>query len=126
MGEAAEKLLRHMPERTGNDLPYEEVRDLQVAAMNERLQEQVGRIKLIAMRAEAGGISEVRSREDAVPLLLPHTAYKSYPESYLIGEKWDKLTKWLNTVSAYPTDNTNLEGIDGIDEWIDRLQQAGH
>jgi hypothetical protein len=126
MGEAAEALLRHMPDRTGYDLPYEEVRDLQVAAMNERLQEQIGRIKLVAMRAEAGGISEVRSREDAVPLLLPHTAYKSYPESYLIGEKWDRLTKWLSTVSAYPTDDTDLEGIDGIDQWIDRLQQAGH
>src|SRR2546422_80028 len=99
MGEVAERLLRHMPDRSGYEASYQEVRDLQVAAMNERLQEQVGRIKLVAMRAEAGGISEVRSREDAVPLLLPHTAYKSYPESYLIGEKWDKLTKWLNTVS---------------------------
>ena len=126
MGEAADRLLRHMPDRTGYALPYEEVRDLQVVAMNEKLQEQVGKIKLVSLRAKDSGISEIRSMADAVSLLLPHTAYKSYPESYLVEEKWDKLTKWLNTVSAYPTDDTDLEGIDGIDEWIDRLQQAGH
>jgi hypothetical protein len=126
MGNAADELLSHMPERTGYDLSYEEVRGLQIAAMNERLQEQVGRIKLIAMRAKDAGISEIRSLEDVVPLLLPHTAYKSYPESFLMEQKWDRLTKWLSTVSAYPTSNTNLEGINGIDEWIERLQQAGH
>ena len=126
MGASADKLLSCMPDRSGFALPFEEIRELQIAAMNERLQEQVGRIKLVALRAKDAGLTEIRSREDAVPLLLPHTAYKSYPENYLLGEKWDKLTRWLNTVSAYPTDDTDLAGIDGIDEWIERLQAAGH
>lgn len=126
MGEAADKLLGHMETCTGYDLPYEETRDLQVRAINERLQEQVDGIKIVSMRAQDCGVKEVRSLEDAVPLLLPHTAYKSYPESFLLGQKWDKLTKWLGTVSATPTTNTNLENISGIDEWIDRLQEAGH
>lgn len=126
MGQAADKLLSLMPKRTGFELSYDDVRDLQIAAMNERLQEQVGKIKLVALRGKDAGLREIRNVEDVVPLLLPHTAYKSYPENYLIEEKWDKLTKWLNTVSAYPTDNTDLNNINGIDEWIDRLQQAGH
>ena len=126
MGKAADALLSHMPNRSGYDLSFQEVRDLQIEAMNERLQEQLEKIKLVALRARDARIEEIRSREDAVPLLLPHTAYKSYPESYLLDERWDKLTKWLNTVSAYPTDDTDLEGIDGIDEWIERLLEAGH
>lgn len=126
MGEIADRLLSHVATRKGYDIPYAEVRDLQVAAMNERLQEQIGKIKLVALRAKEAGLSEIRSLEDAVPLLLPHTAYKSYPESFLLDEQWGKLTRWLNTVSAYPTDDTDLEGIDGIDEWIDRLAAAGH
>lgn len=126
MGEIADKLLSHLPDRSGYDLSYEEIRELQVAAMNERLQEQGSRIKLVEMRAKDAGLSEIRSMADAVPLLLPHTAYKSYPESFLLEEKWDKLTKWLNTVSAHPTDDTDLDGIVGIDEWIERLRQAGH
>ena len=126
MGASAEKLLSCMPDRSGYALSFEEIRDLQIAAMNERLQEQVGRIKLVAMRAKDAGTTEIRSMADAVPLLLPHTAYKSYPESFLLDQKWDKLSRWLNSVSAYPTGNTDLEGINGIDEWIERLQQAGH
>ena len=102
-----------------------ELRDAQVAAMNERFQDRVGRIKLLKLRAEEAGIGEIASLEDAVPLLLPHTAYKSYPESFLLDEKWDKLTRWLGTVSTYPVDNTDLEGIANVDEWIAREAAAG-
>jgi hypothetical protein len=37
MGKAADQLLSHMPNRTGYDLSYKEVRDLQIEAMNERV-----------------------------------------------------------------------------------------
>jgi hypothetical protein len=99
---------------------------MQVAAMNEKLQEQVSRIRLVRFRAEEAGISQIRSLEDVVPLLLPHTAYKSYPESFLIDEKWDKLTRWLGTVSAYPVDDTDLNDIADVDDWVARLEAAGH
>lgn len=126
MGAEADKLLSHMPRGKGFELSFEKVRDAQIAAMNERLQEQGERIKVVGMRARDTGVSQIESREDAVSLLLPHTAYKSYSESFLLDEKWDKLTRWLSTVSAHPTDNTDLENIAGIDEWIVRLQDAGH
>ena len=125
MGKAADQLLSHMPNRTGYDLSYEEVRDLQIAAMNERLQEQLEKIKLVALRARDARIEEIRSLEDAVPLLLPHTAYKSYPESYLTEKKWDRLTKWLGTVSACPTDNVDLSEVREIDDWVAACEKAG-
>ena len=125
MGKAADQLLSHMPNRTGYDLSYEEVRDLQIEAMNERLQEQLEKIKLVALRARDARIEEIRSLEDAVPLLLPHTAYKSYPESYLSEKKWDRLTKWLGTVSAYPTDNVDLSEVKEIDDWVAACEKAG-
>ena len=106
--------------------PYEEVRDTQIAAINERLQEQIGRIKLVALRAADAGISEVKSLADVVPLLLPHTAYKSYPESFLTDRKWDRLTKWLGTVSAYPTSNVDLSEVKDIDDWVAACGKAGH
>ena len=126
MGECTERLLSHMPARTGFDTAFEDIRDLQVAAMNEKLQEQGERIRLVAMRAKDAGLGEIRSMDDAVPLLLPHTAYKSYPESFLTEGKWDKLTRWLNTVSANPTGNADIAGIGDIDEWVEALLAAGH
>lgn len=126
MGEMAEKLLANIEDGRGYDLAYADIRDLQVAALNERLQENVGRIKLVGFRAKEADISEIGKLEDIVPLLLPHTAYKSYPESFLVDQKWDRLTRWLGTVSAHPLDNVNLDGIADIDEWIVRLEQAEH
>lgn len=105
---------------------YDDIWQDQILAINERLQEQSDRIKLVKFRAQEAGISEVKSLEDAVPLLLPHTAYKSYPESVLTDKKWDRLTKWLSTVSSYPTANVDVSQIEDIDEWVAACGKAGH
>lgn len=108
------------------DYRWEDVRDAQVAAMDERLQERRTRIKVVGFRAGEAGIETIARLEDAVPLLLPHTAYKSYPEGFLFGGKWDKLTKWLGTVSAYPTDDVDLSGVTDVDGWVEACGKAGH
>lgn len=105
---------------------HEDLRVTQIEAMNERFQERRQRIKLLAHRAEQGGIEAIRSLEDMVPLLFPHTAYKSYPESFLAERKWDRLGKWLQTVSAYPIASFDTSDIEDIDGWIDRLESHGH
>ncbi len=126
MSSAVEKLTRMVDPEDRVDQPHPELREVQVAALNERFQERRDRIRLLARRAEDAGITEIRDRADAVGLLFPHTAYKSYPESFLIEERWDRLGKWLGTVSPYPIAPIETSDIDGIDEWIDRLQAAGH
>jgi hypothetical protein len=124
LGQNCDELLSraHTPDAYA---PYDDVREMQIAAINERLQEQGPRIKLVALRAKDAGISEVTKLEDAVPLLLPHTAYKSYPESFLTEKKWDRLTRWLGTVSAYPTDKVDLTEVEEIDDWVEACARAG-
>ena len=99
-GEAVSRLLAYHGSPDCYSVPFAEVRDLQIAAMNERLQARIDTIKLVALRASQANITAIRDFADAVPLLLPHTAYKSYPETFLLEEKWDKLTNWLGTVST--------------------------
>ncbi|PLK27854.1 hypothetical protein [Novosphingobium sp. TH158] len=121
-----EQLLSHMPARTGFDLPYAEVREAQLAALGERFRQAVERIKLVRHRAEEAGITGIRTLEDVVPLLLPHTAYKSYPESFLTSKRWDRLTRWLGTVSSQPVDNIDVSGVEDVDGWIAACEAAGH
>ncbi|WP_298196452.1 hypothetical protein [Novosphingobium sp.] len=125
MGQAVETLIGLMPEGRGFALPHGAVRDLQLAALDERLREQAPRIRLVALRAEDAGIDRIRALADVVPLLLPHTAYKSYPETVLTGGKWAVLTRWLATVSAQPVDGIDLAGVDSLDAWIAACEQAG-
>ncbi|MBU6267323.1 MAG: hypothetical protein KGN34_07275 [Sphingomonadales bacterium] len=108
------------------DYDAQDIRALQVQALNERFQDRVGRIKLLKHRAEEAEITEITSLDDMVPLLFPHTAYKSYPESFLFEQKWDRLTKWLGTVSPWPIEGVDLEGIVDIDDWIARLEAKGY
>jgi len=126
MGVAAEKLTSLVHDSERYDFPAGELREAQVEAVNERFQERREAIKLLARRAEDAGISEVRSMKDIVPLLLPHTAYKSYPESFLIDERWDRLSKWLDTVSTYRVPPIARDEVDGVDAWIEKLQESGH
>jgi len=126
MSRNVDELLAHMPARTGFDLPYSEVREKQLAAIAERFEEARDTIKLVRQRAQDAGITEIRSLQDVVPLLLPHTAYKSYPESFLTGKRWDRLTRWLGTVSSQSVDNVALDGVEDVDGWIAACEAAGH
>lgn len=125
MKEAVDKLLAYQDKGGGYEQSHDSIRDLQIAAMNERFQTQKDTIKVVAHRAKEGGIQQIRSLKDAVPLLLPHTAYKSYPERFLVEQRYDRLTKWLGTVSSCPTDKINLDGIANMDEWVARCGEAG-
>jgi hypothetical protein len=107
-------------------IPHTELRDLQVEAMNERLQERRSRIKLLDHRAKEADLDEVRSRDDIVPLLFPHSVYKSYPESFLTEGKWDRLGKWLGTISPYPIAAIDTSDIADIDDWLARLEANGN
>ncbi|MFD2136054.1 hypothetical protein ACFSLT_14415 [Novosphingobium resinovorum] len=126
MGIAADKLTALVADPERFAFSAGDLRETQVAALDERFQERRDRIRLLGLRARDAGIDSIARIEDVVPVLFPHTAYKSYPESYLMDERWDRLTKWLGTVSAHPIEGISLDGIDGIDDWIARLAEQGH
>lgn len=126
MSSAIETLTRLVDAEDRFDHSSAELRETQLAALNERFQERRERIRLLAHRAREAGTTEIRSREDMVALLFPHSVYKSYPESFLIEEKWDRLGKWLGTVSPYPISPIETSDITDIDDWIGRLQARGH
>ena len=126
MGAAVDKLMSKVRDADRFDYSAAEIRPLQIEALNERFQERKDAIKLLALRAREAGTTGISDLADMVPLLFPHTAYKSYPESFLIEEKWDRLTKWLGTISPYPITGVDLDGIADIDEWIARLSARGY
>ena len=125
MGAAVEKLTALVADPARFAFSADELRETQVAALDERFQDRKERIKLVGLRARDAGVERIARMEDVVPLLLPHTAYKSYPEAFLTGAKWDKLTKWLGTVSAHPTDGVDLTGVEDIDQWVEACGRAG-
>ena len=113
---------------TTHENPYEksaaELLPLQLAAIDERFKDRVDKIKLLQNRAETGGVSAVNSVADVIPLLFAHTAYKSYPEAWLFEGRWDRMARWLDTVSTPRV--KPVEGkVDGLDDWLKHLEDQG-
>jgi hypothetical protein len=122
----ADRLVKLVDTENPYDYDFAEFLPRQLAAVNERFQDRVQKIKLLQNRAETGGISEVRRMADIVPLLFAHTAYKSYPENWLLEEKWDRLGKWLDTVTTDRVKPMDTSGVKGLDDWLLRLEDQGH
>jgi hypothetical protein len=126
MGSAVDRLLSLVGTDKAFDTLQSELVPLQLDAVNEKFEDRVGKIKLLANRAETGNIRRIRKPADIVPLLFAHTAYKSYPESWLAEGKWERMGKWLETVSAYPVQGLEPSTVKGFDDWMDKLKTVGH
>jgi hypothetical protein len=88
-------------------------------------QQRRQQVPVLRQRAEAEGIERIRSVEDVVPLLFPHTTYKSYPESLVTKGRWPQMNRWLDSLSVHRVD-VDVEGVEDVDGWIARLEAAGH
>jgi hypothetical protein len=106
--------------------PRDQLEPLWIDAINRRFQECRPRIPILAQLADKAGITRVSSLDDVVPLLFAHTAYKSYPESFIDRGQWDRMNLWLNTLSKTPVEGVSTDGIADSDDWIARLHEAGH
>lgn len=97
-----------------------------IAALDARFQERRRQVPVLAQRADAEGITAIRAHEDMVPLLFPHTTYKSYPESLIAKGNWKQLNRWLDSLSTHRVADVDVSGVEDVDGWIDRLEAAGH
>lgn len=107
------------------DLPYGEVQALQLEAVDELFQMQRQKIKLLDHRAKQAGVERISDFEAVVPVLFPHTVYKSYPESLLTNQRWDKLAKWLQATASIPVPVEEPKQYGDIDAWLASLEESG-
>ncbi len=108
------------------DMPEQALAPLQLRAAQELFELRRTQIPLVGKRAEDAGISSIRSFDDLVPLLFAHTVYKSYPPSFVEQGRWERMLQWLNTLSVEDTTKVDVKGVNNVDDWIDRLWDAGH
>jgi hypothetical protein len=126
MASATERLAQLVGANDCFDISPADLLPVQLEAANERLQGQSGAIPLLANRAESAGVKQVKRVDDLVPLLFAHTTYKTYAEGWLNEGRWDRMGKWLATVSTRAVDGLDTAGVETLDDWIKRLETVGH
>jgi hypothetical protein len=105
--------------------PHSEIQALQLQAAREVIASQKPRVHVLNRRIDDTGAGKAETMEDLVPLLFAHTIYKSYPISFLKKGQWDKLLRFLNTLSSTPIE-ADISGVSNVDDFILRLHAAGH
>jgi len=108
------------------DRPWPDIEARQLEAARELFAERREQIPVLRRRADDSGVTEVRNLDDLVPLLFAHTAYKSYPPSFVAQGRWDRLLQWMQTLSVAKVTDVDVEGVTDVDDWMERLRAAGH
>lgn len=103
-----------------------ELLPLQLAAADAVVAERREQVPVLDRRAREAGIERIGSTADLVPLLFPHTTYKSYPAGFVRQGRWRELTRWLGTLSTGDLSTVDVEGVLDEDDWVDRLRAHGH
>lgn len=115
---------------TGHPDPFrhapENLHALQLQAVRERFGERRSQIRILDKRATDASVSELRSLDDAVPLLFADSVYKSYPDSFIERGKWSQLSAWLQTLTTRKIEGIDYANVADMDDWINELRRNGH
>jgi len=107
-------------------LPQSELVPLQLEAARELFAERREQLPILDRRAREMEVDRIDALDDLIPLLFSHTAFKSYPNAFVQNGQWDRMTKWLGTMTTRPMDGVDLDNVTDIDDWVSRLWAAGH
>jgi len=104
-----------------HSVPHQELTALQTAALQMRFAQLRDRVAVLTTMADEQGITRIERIDDAAPLLFQHTVYKSYPVSLVIDLRFDRLTRWLDRLTAADLSSVEVSGCQGIDDWMRAL-----
>jgi hypothetical protein len=102
-------------------IPLEDQKAIQLAGARKRFHELREGVSMVEHLADEQGITEIETLEDLGPLLVPHSALKSYPMTYLEKSQFDRLTMWLDGFTTHDLSGLNAKDCDSIDDWLDLL-----
>lgn len=100
----------------------EQVDRVQLSGLQRRLAELVQKLPRLRKLANANRISSINDINDIVPLLYPHTEYKSYPLSLIDNCQFEHLNAWLNDHTTHDLSKLDVSGCQSLDEWLDVVE----
>jgi hypothetical protein len=97
--------------------------EYQLKAVQKQFIKAYSEIAAVKDLADRQGIKQISTLNDLAPILFNHTAYKSYPLSFIEKKKYSQLTKWLDKFTTLDIGNIKLDNPKTIDEWFDQLEE---
>jgi hypothetical protein len=86
----------NLSNREAFSIPPQELAQIQLKAVQARFENLAPRISVLGRLAAEQSMDRIDSLDALAPLLVPHSAYKSYPMSALENTRFDTITRWLS------------------------------
>jgi hypothetical protein len=104
-------------------LPPDAVRELQLHWLRRRFAELRPRIRVLDRLATECGIDEITDLDDGSVLCMPHTIFKAYTTADVEKHRFERLTRWLGSLTVHDLTEVDLTGVDSLHTWLLRLEE---
>src|SRR5258708_27293847 len=104
-----------------HSIPNGTLQEIHARALSAHFTAMVERVPVLALLAEEQHIREISDIAQAGPLLLSHSVYKSYPLSVLQNGRFDRLTGWLDKLTAHDLSASDASACGRIRDWYSFL-----
>lgn len=105
------------------DFDQNEIDEFQLAGLQRRFAELRPALPPLDMLAEENHIEAINTIDEIVPLLFPHTEYKSYPLSLIDNCQFEHLNHWLNEFTTHDLTDLELDDCESIDDWLNAVEE---
>lgn len=103
-------------------LDTSEVEKIQLHHFQVRFQQLRERLGALRRLSEDIGITSIATLDDLASLAFPHTMYKSYAVADVEAHRFDRLTKFLQSLTTHDLSRVDTKGVASLDDWMDRLE----
>ena len=104
------------------DIDYDQIAKLQLHHFKRRFALMRDRVPALTRLADDVEIDAIGSFDDLASLAFPHTTYKSYSAADLDNGRYDRMTRWLQSLTTHNLSHVDVEGCESIDDWLDRIE----
>jgi len=100
------------------------VEDLQLYWLRRRFTELRPQVRALDKLAQDVDVNSIETIDDVIPLCFPHTMLKAYSASDLEKRRFDRMNRWLSTMTKHDLSHVDVRGVESLDEWLNRISAA--
>lgn len=115
--------LEGVPNEAVHAIPVGHIEEEQLGLIGERFAGLRHRIGVLDRLADDLRIGKIDSPEDVIALCFPHTFYKAYSVSDVERRRFDRMTRWLGSLTSVDLSAVDTSGCDSLESWMGALRE---
>jgi hypothetical protein len=117
-------VLRRLSNEELYDFDPAELESIHLHWLRRRLREMRSRLTALDRLAGDIGVDDIENLDEAVALCFPHTMYKSYSLGDVEKGRFDRLTRWLGTLTMYDLSAVDTAAVESLEDWLERIEEV--